>query len=149
MKIRIAMLCVTGLITGLVSFTAISQEIHSLRGPAPIDAVVDAPDMKKVQRDQAPIPRTYVQQPPLIPHTIRGYKIDQRNNRCLNCHSWQNYRTYNATKVSQTHFTDSNGIDLADISPRRYFCTQCHVTQTDAIPLVANDFKEVDALSHQ
>ncbi len=136
-----------GIIVAATAVMSQAEQPHSLRGPAAIEEVVDATDMKKVHRDQAPIPRSYVQQPPLIPHTIRGYRIDLKNNKCLNCHSWKNYRTYNATKVSQTHFTDSQGIDLADISPRRYFCTQCHVTQTDAIPLVANEFKEVEALS--
>jgi prepilin-type N-terminal cleavage/methylation domain-containing protein len=39
------------------------------------------------------------------------------------------------------------GIDLADVSPRRYFCHQCHVTQSDAVPLIENDFRAVDSLS--
>ena len=33
---------------------------------------------------------------------------------------------------------------LAEVSPRRYFCVQCHVTQTDAQPLVANGFRDID-----
>ena len=65
----------------------------------------------------------------------------------MSCHSWKNYREYGATKISQTHFTDSSGIDLADVSPRRYFCNQCHVTQADAQPLIDNDFREVEALA--
>jgi cytochrome c-type protein NapB len=32
------------------------------------------------------------------------------------------------------------------VSPRRYFCTQCHVVQTDAKPLVGSDFLDVDEL---
>ena len=35
---------------------------------------------------------------------------------------------------------------LADVSPRRYFCTQCHVEQTDAQPLVENTFVDMDEL---
>ncbi|GAL17917.1 nitrate reductase cytochrome c550-type subunit [Vibrio maritimus] len=35
---------------------------------------------------------------------------------------------------------------LADMSPRRYFCLQCHVPQVDAQPLVGNDFERVDSL---
>ncbi|MEF1340261.1 nitrate reductase cytochrome c-type subunit, partial [Vibrio rotiferianus] len=35
---------------------------------------------------------------------------------------------------------------LADMSPRRYFCLQCHVPQANAKPLVENKFKSVDAL---
>ena len=35
---------------------------------------------------------------------------------------------------------------LADVSPRRYFCTQCHVPQADAKPLVGNSFVDVEQL---
>lgn len=147
MRKILSTICLTVLLTpGAV---LVAEELHSLRGIASIDQEVDAPDMKKVHRDQPPIPRNYVQQPPLIPHDVRGYEVDLKVNKCLSCHSWKNYQTYNATKISQTHFTDANGVDLADVSPRRYFCMQCHVVQTDAVPLVANDFKEVEALSRQ
>ena len=46
-----------------------------------------------------------------------------------------------ATKVSLTHFKDREGGELSNISPRRYFCMQCHVPQTDAKPLVGNRFE--------
>ena len=46
--------------------------------------------------------------------------------------------------VSVTHFMDRDGQVCAAVSPRRYFCLQCHVTQTDARPLVGNSFKDVD-----
>ncbi|MFZ1045029.1 MAG: nitrate reductase cytochrome c-type subunit, partial [Pseudolabrys sp.] len=32
---------------------------------------------------------------------------------------------------------------LADVTPRRYFCTACHVPQTDAKPLVDNTFEDM------
>jgi cytochrome c-type protein NapB len=32
----------------------------------------------------------------------------------------------------------------AEVTPGRYFCTQCHVPQTDADALVESDFKPVD-----
>jgi cytochrome c-type protein NapB len=32
------------------------------------------------------------------------------------------------------------------VSPRRYNCTACHVTQTQAEPLVGNRFVDVDTL---
>ncbi|MGD8350279.1 MAG: nitrate reductase cytochrome c-type subunit, partial [Gammaproteobacteria bacterium] len=35
---------------------------------------------------------------------------------------------------------------LSDVSPRRYFCLQCHIEQTDAEPLIENTFKRVDSL---
>ena len=45
--------------------------------------------------------------------------------------------------ISVTHFMDRNGQVLADVTPRRYFCTACHVQQTDAQPLVPSTFKDM------
>jgi cytochrome c-type protein NapB len=45
--------------------------------------------------------------------------------------------------ISITHFMDRNGQMLADVTPRRYFCTGCHVQQTDAKPLVGNTFEDM------
>jgi cytochrome c551/c552 len=39
-----------------------------------------------------------------------------------------------------------DGQVLASISARRYFCTQCHLVQTDATPLVKNNFQDADTL---
>ncbi|MOA70489.1 Periplasmic nitrate reductase, electron transfer subunit precursor [compost metagenome] len=39
---------------------------------------------------------------------------------------------------------DRDGQALAAVSPRRYFCTQCHVPQKDVKPLVGNNFKNID-----
>ena len=34
----------------------------------------------------------------------------------------------------------------ASVSPRRYFCTQCHVVQTDVEPPIENSFVDIDTL---
>lgn len=133
--------------TAFIASTASAEDVRSLRGPMAIDDEVDAPEWKRVQLDQPPIPRNYVQQPPLIPHTTRGYEVTGTWNECMKCHNWKDYRYYEATKISQTHYTDSRGVELADIAPRRHFCTQCHVTQTDARPLLENEFKAVESLT--
>ncbi|MFA7095723.1 MAG: nitrate reductase cytochrome c-type subunit [Gammaproteobacteria bacterium] len=122
------------------------QKIVSERGDIPIDQEV-APTVKQWQPDTEPIKRDYVQQPPLIPHSVEGYQVDLKFNKCMSCHSWATYREAKATKISQTHFKDRDGNDLADVSARRYFCTQCHVPQMDAKPLVENTFKPVEAIS--
>jgi cytochrome c-type protein NapB len=41
---------------------------------------------------------------------------------------------------------DRDGNFLAEVSPRRYFCEQCHVTQVDARPLVDNTYEDVEAV---
>jgi cytochrome c-type protein NapB len=121
--------------------------MKSLRGHIELNSDADAPEPKHYAKDGEPIVRDYVQQPPLIPHKIDGYIINTKSNKCLTCHSWKNYREAGATKISQTHFENREHSVLANVSARRYFCTQCHVPQVNAKPLVANTFKPVTAIS--
>lgn len=125
---------------GILSGQAFAEEVNSLRGINPLDNKAKEPAKLSVQDDREPITRDYVQQPPLIPHKIKGYKINIKFNKCLTCHSWANYKEAGATKISQTHFSDREENVLANIAARRYFCTQCHVPQVDAPPLVENTF---------
>jgi cytochrome c-type protein NapB len=126
--------------------TAQEPKVKSLRGDVPLNQETKAVEMAPWARDRDPIPRDYLQQPPLIPHKIDGYVITARDNKCMDCHSWARYKQVNATKISLTHFKDRGGTELSDVSPLRYFCTQCHVPQTDAKPLVQNNFKPVEAV---
>lgn len=135
------------ILTAGLGIQAIAAEISSLRGHVELDQVAKAPHMKKYAKDGEPIARDYVQQPPLVPHAIARYKINLKSNKCLSCHSWKNYRQYDATKISQTHFEDRNENVLANISARMYFCTQCHVPQVNAKPLVDNEFVPIIAIS--
>jgi cytochrome c-type protein NapB len=124
-----------------------AEEMKSLRGHVELNSDANAPEPKQYAKDGEPIVRDYVQQPPLIPHKIDGYIINTKSNKCLTCHSWKNYREAGATKISQTHFENREHSVLANVSARRYFCTQCHVPQVNAKPLVANTFKPVTAIS--
>ena len=133
------------LAAGIFRVHAQQADPLSLRGATPIDAVNAAPLMRKHYSGE-PLPRAYVQQPPLIPHRIRGYHIDRRSNKCLTCHSWTRYRETGATKISPSHFRDREGRELSHVAPRRYFCTQCHVPQAMVDPPVANTFRPVPAL---
>ena len=130
-----------------VPMQATSAEIESLRGSMDLDHDSKAPELKKYAKDGEPIARDYVQQPPLIPHKIQGYAVNLKSNKCLSCHSWKNYREAGATKISQTHYEDRDANVLANISARRYFCTQCHVPQVNAEPLVENKFEPITAIS--
>ena len=135
----------------LISAFAISEErgiggVESLRGSAELETTRAADPLKRVPRDQVDIESSYVFQPPLIPHHIRSYEVSLNANKCLSCHGWKNAKQMGATKISVTHFTNRNDEVLADVSPRRYFCLQCHVTQADAKPLVGNSFERVKSL---
>lgn len=134
--INIVMMLSLGILSGQV----FAGEVNSLRGVNPLDNKAKEPAKLNIQDDREPIERDYVQQPPLIPHKIKGYKINVKFNKCLTCHSWANYKEAGATKISQTHFSDREENVLANIAARRYFCTQCHVPQVDAPPLVENTF---------
>lgn len=99
-----------------------------------------AGDPRNVQREV----RNYPEQPPVIPHTIRDYQVDKRFNRCLDCHSRESAPSAGAPMVSVTHFMDRDFQVRAEVTPGRYFCTQCHVPQTDAKALVDSDFETID-----
>ena len=124
-----------------------AADVRSLRGHTGLQEDSRPPEPKRFAKDGEPIARDYVQQPPLIPHKITGYRIDRNSNKCLSCHSWKHYREAGATKISQTHFEDRDKNVLANVSARRYFCTQCHVPQVNARPLVENTFEPVKAIA--
>ncbi len=142
---RLALLSAAALFT--LGSAAASADVQSLRGMQEIDAESNPAVIQHWQEDKEPIQRDYVQQPPLVPHAIEGYKVNLKFNKCLTCHSWANYKDAKATKISQTHFEDREGEVLANVSARRYFCTQCHVPQVDAKPLVENEFQPVQAIT--
>ena len=118
----------------------------SLRGLTELDETRQTDAFKQIPKDRSPFASAYVYQPPLIPHQIRHYELSTNANKCLSCHSFKNSRESGATKISVTHYATREGQVLSDVSPRRYFCLQCHVPQVDARPLVVNDFKPVDSL---
>lgn len=120
-------------------------KINSLRGGTPVTQD-NAPTASHQERDHPVSDRDFVQQPPLIPHTTSGYQITKNFNKCMDCHAFQKAKASGATKVSVTHFRTRDGQELDNISPRRYFCTQCHVAQTDAKPLVDNTFQRARGL---
>ncbi len=100
------------------------------------------PEMNTSEREA----RNYPEQPPLIPHSTEGYEVSIQANKCLSCHARSRTRESQAPMISITHFSDRDGQFLASISPRRYFCTQCHVPQHNVKVPVENDFVDIDTL---
>jgi cytochrome c-type protein NapB len=90
--------------------------------------------------------RSYAMQPPTIPHKTDNYQVDRFANRCMMCHARTRAPETQATPISITHYQDRDGSFLADVSPRRYFCEQCHVVQMDTDPVVQNRFRDVETL---
>ncbi len=119
---------------------AIAADSPRLIGPTPFPEVLEVPPLSQPITDDIRRMRAYPEQPPVIPHSIEGYQLSLFTNRCLDCHRRQYVEGSRAPMISVTHYMDRHGQMLADVSPRRYFCLQCHVQQTDAAPLVENRF---------
>jgi cytochrome c-type protein NapB len=116
-----------------------------LRGAPILDTTPPPPLMNSDNSDIRRV-RNYAMQPPVIPHKIDNYQLDKNANRCMFCHARTQTQTSGAPMISITHYQDRQGNHLAEISPRRYFCTQCHVPQVDLKPLVENRFVDVEQL---
>ena len=128
---------------------AAGDNIDALRGDTGLTEEPEPPRMATVENQDLRRARNYPMQPPTIPHKIDNYQVDLNSNKCLSCHSRRETAESQAPMISVTHYMDREGNFLAEVSPRRYFCEQCHVAQTDARPLVENTFRDVDELLQQ
>jgi nitrate reductase cytochrome c-type subunit len=117
-----------------------------LRGNVPLQEEGPAPRMVPQSNTDVREVRNYPEQPPVIPHTIEAYQLDANVNQCLSCHARSRTGESQAPMVSITHFMDRDGQFLASVSPRRYFCVQCHVPQYPIKAPVANRFIDIDTL---
>ena len=128
---------------GTLSAQTISD---GLRGSTPLNDEGPAAPMTPMRNTAEREVRNYPEQPPVIPHSIDGYQIDLQSNKCLSCHARARTGESQAPMVSITHFMDRDGQFLASVSPRRFFCTECHVPQSVSNPPVSNDFVDVDTM---
>jgi cytochrome c-type protein NapB len=123
-----------------------AQQLDGMRGATPVPDETRPPPLGNAENKDVRRERAYSMQPPTIPHKIDGYQVDLNVNACLGCHSRGRAPVTQAVAVSVSHYMDRDGNFLAEISPRRYFCQQCHVPQEDLKPLVANRFVDVDEI---
>jgi nitrate reductase (cytochrome), electron transfer subunit len=124
----------------------VEVSIDPLRRGAKLTTEPEAAPMARVDNRDLRRARGWPEQPPTIPHAIDGYQLDMNSNRCMLCHARAAAEQFQAPMISITHFMDRDGQMLAQLSPRRYFCNGCHVVQTDAVPLVGNEFLDVDSI---
>ncbi len=127
---------------------AAEPEIATLR-KAPLAETPAAPRMTPQTNSDIRQVRNYPEQPPVIPHKTEDYQVDLRVNKCMTCHSRTAVGESQAPMVSITHFMDRDGQFLASISPRRYFCNQCHVSQHETQLWIKNTFIDIDTLLKQ
>ncbi len=124
-----------------------AQNVPELSGPSPnpMEPVPAAP-LERFVTDDVRQMRAYPEQPPVIPHSIEGYQLSVNANRCLSCHRREATEGSGAPMISVTHYMTRDLQMLADVSPRRYFCTQCHVPQADTAELIDNTFIDMSEM---
>lgn len=146
----VALVALTGISVVGIPSDGFAQDsgkpIATLRGDVSLDKVEHPPRMSPTEETDRRRARNYPEQPPTIPHKIDGYQLDKNGNQCLSCHARTQVAESGAPMVSVTHFMDREGQTLAAVSPRRYFCNQCHVVQLRVPELVKNTFVDVDSL---
>jgi len=121
--------------------------VNGLRGPAGLDKEAPAVVMPKMNNDDQKRTRAFAMQPPVIPHQIENYQVDKNFNKCMSCHARDRVGESQAPMVSVTHYIDRDNNFRAEISPRRYFCNQCHVPQMEVKVPVGNTYQDVNQLA--
>lgn len=122
--------------------------------PAPMrGADVSAPDKAPVLKQYAEkmpgvgetklIERTFVGQPPMVPHSIEKYvPLTIEENACIECHQTLEIRGQKIPQIGTSHFSKTvktkAGAPALEMS--RFQCDNCHVPQVDAKPLVESHF---------
>jgi cytochrome c-type protein NapB len=122
--------------------------------PAPmrgsdVSAPDKAPDLK-TYAEKTPgvgqaklIERTFVGQPPMVPHSIEKYvPLTVEENACMECHQTTEIRGQKIPQIGTSHFSKTamakDGKPVLEMT--RFQCDSCHVPQVDAKPLVESRF---------
>lgn len=146
LRLLAAALAATVAAGAVVAQEAVRRAAPELTGPQqPMESFEAEPIPQRIT-DDVRMMRQYPEQPPVIPHSIEGYQLSVNTNRCLSCHRREATEGSGAPMISITHYMTREGQMLADVSPRRYFCTACHVSQADTAPLVENTFTDMSEL---
>ena len=95
-----------------------------------------------------PLPRAWEEAPPQIPHQVAKFlPVTAEDNQCLDCHDVPKYidkpKNMDRSKkskspMSEEHYASSN---MDELSGARFNCTQCHVPQSNAAPLVESTYR--------
>jgi len=145
-RVRVRALVGGAVFVAAASVAMAQGVVDAMRGAVPLDQEPVAPPLQNQENKDVRRTRAFAMQPPTIPHRIDGYQIDRFANRCMACHARTRIEESKAIPVSATHYMDRDGTIRGDLSPRRYFCTQCHVPQDEVKPLVTNRYEDFEAV---
>jgi cytochrome c-type protein NapB len=109
---------------------------------------VPSPDSVSENRtnpgEKPALPRAYPGAPAIVPHGVADVlPITREANLCLACHQVKEKATGGPTPIPESHFVDlrnSPGKIGKRLVGARYNCMSCHVSLTEAGPLVENRF---------
>ena len=118
--------------------TKSGKDVTSLRGDTDIPSGSNPTVGMDWKTEETTVPRTFAHQPPLVPHAVEEYDISINDNDCLDCHG---DKDSGAPMPHESHYFDRDGKATTEVSGLWYFCTQCHVGQVDAKPLIENTFQ--------
>jgi cytochrome c-type protein NapB len=136
--------------TGVSAGGAIDELNMGLSKTSVFDTPTPAPysysDAKPGWND--PLPRAWTGAPPQIPHRVDEFlPIVAEDNQCLDCHDVPRYidRPKNLDRsvkskspMSRDHYATA---ELDEVAGSRFNCTQCHVAQSNASPLVESTYR--------
>lgn len=119
-----------------------------MRG-ADVTATDTAPEIKNYSKktpgvgEKKLIARTFVGQPPMVPHNIEKYvPLTAEENACMDCHITDELRGQKMPRMGESHFSKTvkgaDGKPVVEMS--RFQCDSCHVPQVDAKELVDTRF---------
>jgi cytochrome c-type protein NapB len=151
------------ILVGMVAFVALGMTAFIVTGSQP-DAtsdrdvglsksnIFDTPTPAAFHPDesepgeQAVLARPFVIAPPLVPHAVAEFlPITREVNACIECHQVAEKAEGEPTPIPASHYEDlRNAPGKTRPSPvgSRYNCTACHVSLTDASPLVGIDWPQ-------
>ena len=92
-----------------------------------------------------PLPRAWDNAPPQIPHQIAEFlPVTAEDNQCLDCHDVPKYmdkpKNMDRTRKSKSPMPEAHyaSSEMDELDGARFNCTQCHVPQSNAAPLVVS-----------
>ena len=110
------------LLVSLVGLTAQAfADITSLRGVPEIPATTTPPELMAFIKDKENVPRTFEEQPPVVPHESEKYTINLKENKCLECHMKQPGKDEaKSVEIPESHYLDRAGNKLAKPAGSRW-----------------------------
>jgi nitrate reductase cytochrome c-type subunit len=113
-----------------------------LEAPAPAAWTADATEPGERPSRPAAFPGS----PPVIPHGVADFlPITRDENGCLMCHQPGEKEEGEPTPLPESHLTDLRkepAVKGEEAVGARVNCVMCHVSLTDAPPLVASEFEK-------